>query len=191
LILPEGVLILYDLGGIQAIDPQRGGWIGESWRVMCARGRFFLKRREEGCTLEAVECDRALVRFLVESGFPTPPLLTTQEGATSIAWHGRLYEAYAWIEGLGFVTGDGRQMAGLGRVIGRYHRLVAGYHPPHLKLPPWGDVSVSVFLDVSGYVASRWAILAESGRFGERETPFVREVVAQLQAQAGAQVATS
>ena len=35
-----------------------------------------------------------------------------------------------------------------------------------------------------GYVASRWAVLAESGRVGERETPFLREAVAQLQARA-------
>jgi hypothetical protein len=33
LILPEGVLARYDLGEIEAIDPQRGGWIGEVWRV--------------------------------------------------------------------------------------------------------------------------------------------------------------
>ena len=149
-----------------------------------ARGRFFFKRREEGCTPETVACDHALVRFLVERGFPTPPLLPTRDGATSVAWQGRLYEAYAWVEGPDLAPGDERQMAGLGRAVGCYHQLVAGYHPPHVKLPPWGDVSVSAYLDVGGYVASRWAMLAAHGRVWERETPFLRQAVAQLQAQA-------
>jgi hypothetical protein len=52
LTLLEGVLARYDLGEIGAIDPKRGGRIGESWRVTGERGCFFFKRRERGCTPE-------------------------------------------------------------------------------------------------------------------------------------------
>jgi Ser/Thr protein kinase RdoA (MazF antagonist) len=61
--------------------------------LLPARVRTFRKRREEGCTPEAVECDHALVRTLVERGFPTPPLLPARDGTTSVAWQGQLYEA--------------------------------------------------------------------------------------------------
>lgn len=84
--LPEAVLAQYDLGQVYEVRPVRGGWVGESAAVTCSRGRYFMKRRERGCTPATIECDHALVRFLVEHRFPTPALLCAQSGSTWVGW---------------------------------------------------------------------------------------------------------
>jgi Ser/Thr protein kinase RdoA (MazF antagonist) len=184
--LPEAVLAQYDLGQIHAVESKTGGWIDESFVVTCERGRYFFKRRSSNCTPDMIGCDHALVQFLVGHAFPTPAVVPTQSGNTWVEWKGRIYEAYTYVEGNGFTLGDCLQMASLGRAVTRYHRLVAQYQPPRLKLPPWRDTSVAGFLDLSRYVAPRLETLLAHGWIGEQEEGFVREVTRQLTGRAEA-----
>ena len=178
--LPEAVLAQYDLGQIHAVESKTGGWIDESLVVTCESGRYFFKRRSPNCTPDMVGCDHALIQFLVGHAFPTPAVVPTQSGNTWIEWEGRVYEAYTYVEGSGFILGDRRQVANLGQTVGQYHQLVAQYQPPLLKLPPWGDTSVVGFLDLNGYVAPRLETLLARGWIGELEEGFVHEVTQQL-----------
>jgi homoserine kinase type II len=182
-LLPEAVIAQYDLGEIRAAEPQAGGGIDRSFAVTAARGRYFFKRRSPAYTAEMVSCDHALIHFLTGHAFPTPVLVPARSGATWIEWEGRLYEAYAYVEGTtDFAPSDLRQMASLGRTAARYHRLVAGYRPPRPKLPPWHDLPG--FLNPGPTIAPRMATLLARGRIGMPEVWFVREAVRQLTQQA-------
>jgi Ser/Thr protein kinase RdoA (MazF antagonist) len=184
--LPEAVLAQYDLGQIHAVESKTGGWIDESFVVTGESGRYFFKRRSPNCTPDMIGCDHALVQFLVGHAFPTPAVVPTQSGNTWVEWEGRIYEAYTYVEGNSFTLSDCLQMASLGRAVTRYHRLVAQYQPPRLKLPPWRDTSVAGFLDLSRYVAPRIETLLAHGWIGEQEEGFVREVTRQLTGRAEA-----
>ncbi len=181
-LLPEAVIARYDLGEMRAVEPQAGGGIDRSFVVSAASGRYFFKRRSPAYTAATVGCDHALIRFLTGHAFPTPALVPARNGATWVEWEGRLYEAYAYVEGSGFAPGDLRQMASLGRTVARYHRLVAGYRPPHPKLPPWRDLRG--FLNPGPTIAPQMATLLARGEIGAPEVRFVREVVRQLAQQA-------
>jgi len=180
--LPDAVLAKYDLGRIHAVEPKSGGWIDRSFIVTGERGRYFFKRRSPAYTPDMVACDHALIRFLVSHAFPTPALVSTRSGDTWVEWEGRIYEAFAYVEGIGFSPGDPLQMTSLGRTVGQYHRWVAGYRPPCPKLPPWQDLSG--FLEPDSYVAPRLGTLLARGWIGEPEERFVREVRRQLRERA-------
>jgi len=182
--LLSGILAQYDLGQVTSVEPQAGGGIDESFVVTAASGRFFLKRRSPAYTPDMVGCDHALVQFLVSHGFPTPPVLPTRQGHTWVEWEGRIYEAYAYVEGRGYTLGDLRQLASLGRTVARYHRLASQYRPARLKLPPWQDTSLARFLDMGGYVAPRLETLLARGWIGEREAQFVHDLTKELKEQA-------
>jgi Ser/Thr protein kinase RdoA (MazF antagonist) len=184
--LPEAVLMQYDLGRLHAVESKTGGWIDESFVVTGESGRYFFKRRSPNCTPDMIGCDHALVQFLVGHAFPTPAVVPTRSGNTWVEWKGRTYEAYTYVEGNSFTLGDCLQMASLGRAVTRYHRLVAQYQPPRLKLPPWRDTSVAGFLDLSRYVAPRLETLLAHGWIGEQEEGFVCEVTRQLTGRAEA-----
>jgi Ser/Thr protein kinase RdoA (MazF antagonist) len=180
--LPDTVLAQYDLGKTHAVEPKTGGWIDRSFLVTSDRGRYFFKRRSPAYTLDMVACDHALIQFLVSQAFPTPALVTTRSGDTAVEWEGCIYEAYTYVEGAGFSPGDSHQLASLGRTVGQYHRLVAGYQPPRLKLPPWKDLFG--FLDPAAYITLRLRILLERGWIGEPEERFVCDVRRQLRERA-------
>lgn len=178
--LPPEVLAHYDLGEVYAWEPKAGGGIDESFVVTSARGRTFFKRRSTGYSSEMIACDHALIEFLVSHSFPTPALVPTLRGESWVEWEGRVYEAYTFVEGSGYVPGDLRQISSLGQTVGRYHRLVSQYHPARPKLPPWKHTSVARFLDVDGYVSPQLRTLVARGWIGEREARFVRDVTTQL-----------
>jgi Ser/Thr protein kinase RdoA (MazF antagonist) len=178
--LPTEVLAHYDLGKVHAQEPKVGGGIDESFVVTSASGRIFFKRRSTDYSPEMVECDHALIEFLVSHTFPTPALVPTLRGESWVEWEGRVYEAYTFVEGSGYVPGDLRQISSLGRTVGRYHHMVSQYHPARLKPPPWQHTSVARFLDIDGYASPRLRTLAARGWIGEREAQFVRDVTTQL-----------
>jgi Ser/Thr protein kinase RdoA (MazF antagonist) len=181
--LHPNVLTQYDLGRIHSVQTKSGGGVDESFIVVCDGGRYFFKRRALNYTPEMIECDHALVQFLVDEGFPTPAVVPTRNGCTWVEQEGRLYEAYTYVEGEGFASGDIRQMSSLGRTVGKYHRLVASYRPPRIKLPPWQDTSISGFLGLSGYVAFQLETLLPRGWIGEPEVQLLRELTQQLKGQ--------
>jgi Ser/Thr protein kinase RdoA (MazF antagonist) len=146
--LPSEVLARYDLGAVHAWEPKAGGGIDESFVVTSASGRTFFKRRSTDYSPEMIACDHALIEFLVSHTFPTPALVPTLRGESWVEWEGRIYEAYAFVEGSDYVPGDLRQISSLGQTVGRYHHLVSQYHPARLKLPPWQHTSVARFLDI-------------------------------------------
>jgi Ser/Thr protein kinase RdoA (MazF antagonist) len=181
---PRGILAQYDLGEVQAVKPKKGGGIDESFVVTSDSGQYFLKRRSPDYTPDMVDCDHALIQFLVSHGFPTPAVMPTRHGDTWVEWEGRIYEAYTYVEGSGYAIGDLQQMVSLGHTVARYHRLVSQYKPPRLKLPPWKDSSVAGFLDLGGYVTPRLKTLLAHSRIGEQEARFVCDVTRQLKARA-------
>jgi Ser/Thr protein kinase RdoA (MazF antagonist) len=146
--LPSDVLAHYDLGEVRAWEPKAGGGIDESFLVTSASGRTFFKRRSTDYSPEMIACDHALIEFLVSHTFPTPALVPTLRGESWVEWEGRVYAAYTFVEGSGYVPGDLGQVSSLGQTVGRYHHLVSQYHPARLKLPPWQHTSVARFLDI-------------------------------------------
>jgi Ser/Thr protein kinase RdoA (MazF antagonist) len=174
-ILPDAVLAQYGLGEVRTIELKSGGGIDESFVVTFERGQYFFKRRAPGYTAEMLACDHALVQFLVRHAFPTPALVATRHGSTWVEWEGRLYEAYLYVEGLGYISGDVKQIANLGRVMGQYHRLVLEYKSPCIKLPPWKDLAG--YLDIGEYVSLRLKDLRLRDQIGGPEIQFVYEVV--------------
>lgn len=92
------------------------------------------------------------------------------------------------MDGQGFAVGDERQIASLGQVVARYHRLAADFRPPGCKYLPWGHASISAFLDLEGYARQRLDALMTAGRIDEAEAQAleatcVRPIVQPLRAQ--------
>jgi Ser/Thr protein kinase RdoA (MazF antagonist) len=96
--------------------------------IVTDRGRFLLKRRASGRDHPMkVLFSHQVQQFLADQGFPLPQLVLTRQGDdTMVTLDDRIYEIFHFIEGNGYRgTLDGAYDAG--RVLGQFHRLVAGF----------------------------------------------------------------
>ncbi len=182
--LPSQVLSGYDLGDILAVKPTPGGLIEESYVVSAVQRRIFVKQRAPATTLEIVAADHHLIRFLVDHGFPTPPLVPTLSNTTWIEHNGRFYEAYCMVDGEPFAIGDRAQIAGVGRALGRYHALAGGYTSPHRKLIAGRDASVAHYLDLKDRITKPLGWLLKHRLIGSSEKRFVQTAAQELKDQA-------
>lgn len=178
--LPPQVLSCYDLGNVLAVEPAPGGLIEEGFVVSGTQRRIFVKRRAPTTTSAILAADHHMIRFLVDHGFPTPPLISTVSNTTWLEYNGRFYEAYAFVEGEPFTIGDREQIAAVGRMLGRYHALSADYTPPNRKRIAGVETSVTRYLDLKSRVVKPLDWLLKHRLLGSSEKRFVQAAVQEL-----------
>lgn len=99
-----------------------GGTASPKSIVETERGRFLLRRRRaEFCADAVVRFDHALLEILHGQGIPCPYPVRTKEGKTWVRLRGAVYEVYPWMEGRPFDPENLRQLAEVGRTLGRFH----------------------------------------------------------------------
>lgn len=182
--LPSQVLSCYDLGDILSVEPIPGGFIEESFVVSGAQRRIFVKRRAPETTSEMVAADHHLIQFLVDHGFPTPPLVSTLSSSTWLEYNSRFYEAYSLVDGEPFAIGDRAQIAAVGRMLGRYHALAGQYTPPHHKRIAGREASVARYLDLKSRVDRPLGWLLKHRLIGSSEKKFVQAAMQEIKDQA-------
>lgn len=100
-----------------------------NFRVQSTEGTLFLRAHRRGRTYERVEREQAVIRWAAGAGLPVIPPATTPGGAPIVEFAGHLWSIYPWIEGRtlqrGSIAPEGARM--LGRLLGRLHRVLAGY----------------------------------------------------------------
>ncbi len=126
----------YDLGVIESIrEFPRGSRRSPKVLIDCERGRFLFKRRARGKDdLQKVAFTHSVQLHLAGESFPLPHLIGTRRDNNSmLVLDGRIYELFEYVKGGGY---DGSLDAtyDAGRVLGLYHKLLAGfqsdYRPP-------------------------------------------------------------
>lgn len=123
------MLSRYPLGAIKTVERQLKGSRGSPKVIIEAdRGRFLLKRRARGRDHPVkVAFSHAVQLHLLEQGFPLPRLIPTIEGEdTVVLLEDRLYEMFEFVSGAVYTRGPSETRDG-GRVLGRFHRLLADY----------------------------------------------------------------
>ena len=120
---------LWPLGGWHEVTPVAGGK-NEHLRVVTADGVHYLRRSYRSKATSELVAQLALMRLLRSRGFPAPEPVTAGTGSDHVVIDGRLWIATRGIEGTPF---DDRRTAHLrefGRVLARYHRIVADLPAP-------------------------------------------------------------
>ncbi|MBN1429279.1 MAG: phosphotransferase [Anaerolineae bacterium] len=149
-ILTSQILPQYKLGEVLSVESVPGNLAEECHVVTTTQERIFIKRCSSGTTPEQLNAKHELIHFLVDDQFATPSLVLTRSEATWVEHNGQFYEAYQYIDGEPFGVGNRQQIAGVGRILGRYHTLVERYQP---SLAISGKTSVAGYLDLGNRAA--------------------------------------
>ncbi len=130
------VLSRYDLGPIESITEfPRGSRKSPKVGIVCARGKFLLKRRPRGhASSKRLTYAHQLHRHLMLSGFCLPRLIAPAESDGLVLHHGGyVYELFDYVRGQRF-AGSVAETRDAGVTLARFHHAVedfTGAEPPH------------------------------------------------------------
>jgi homoserine kinase type II len=134
--LQKALLVRYELGTLHGCHFLARGHVNEKWILETSRGRFLLKRRHPGLQDPAlIAGQHALLRFLVEAGFPAPNIVPTCDGATFVETGGHCYEVQGYIVGTPCEEDRPAHLAAAAHMLGRYHGAVRGFDHALLHRP--------------------------------------------------------
>jgi len=120
----------YRLGSITSIE-FAGGTASPKAKVTTTDNRYMLRQRPSyRCDANLIRFDHAYREFLHRRDLPAPYLIATRDGRTSIQLGERYFELAAWVDGSSFDWADLQQLASLGEMLGRLHRLSADFTMP-------------------------------------------------------------
>ena len=124
------VLSRYELGTITRLDKQlKGSRRSPKVIVTTENGRYLLKRRARGRDHPLkVAFAHDVQRYLAERCFPVPPLVPVKDGSgTMVILDDLIYELFVYVPG-GPYDHSRHCTADAGRLLGRFHNLLAEYH---------------------------------------------------------------
>jgi homoserine kinase type II len=129
----------YDLGIIASIQEfARGSRRSPKVVINCRRGKFLFKRRARGKNdLNKVAFTHQIQPHLAGESFPLPHLLGTRPDNNSmLVLDENIYEMFEYMEG-GHYDGSLEATQDAGRILGLYHKLLAGFQSQYT--PPRGS----------------------------------------------------
>lgn len=126
----ERVLTFYDLGDLYGVTQACRGAVNETAFINTSSGRFVVRRNHRRLGESAQRYRHALINWLNERDFATPPLLTTRAGDTLLELDGRFYEIMVYVTGKDYDPERPRQLASIGATLAQYHRLVQDFPAP-------------------------------------------------------------
>ncbi|WP_377270400.1 phosphotransferase [Peterkaempfera sp. SMS 1(5)a] len=127
----------YDAGEPLEASPVAEGLLNHGYRVLTTAGTYFLKCYVDRTTAvpAAIAAQHHATAALHALGLPTAPPLAARDGRTVVAFAGRRYALFPWVDGshrAGHeLTPD--QCAELGTLLGAVHLALARVHPPVLQ----------------------------------------------------------
>ena len=126
--LPE-LAHMWPLGGWHEVTRLAGGK-NEHLRVGATDGVHYLRRSYRSKSRSELVGQLALMRLLRSRGFPAPELVPARTGTDHVEIDGRLWIATRSIEGTPFDDRCPDHLREFGRVLARYHRVVADLPAP-------------------------------------------------------------
>lgn len=124
------VLSFYDLGPVESATRAYRGYVNETVFVQTSQGRFVLRRNHRRLSEDFHRYRHALIAWLVQQGFPTPPVLPTRSGDTLLLMEGRSYEVMPFVNGKDYDPTHPGQLVNVGAALAHYHRATEGFAPP-------------------------------------------------------------
>ncbi|KPK81961.1 MAG: hypothetical protein AMJ81_10195 [Phycisphaerae bacterium SM23_33] len=124
----------YDTGIIHSIEEfPRGSRRAPKVVIKCERGKFLFKRRAHGKEdLQKVAFTHHVQLHLAGEGFPLPHLIGARPDNNSmLVWKDHIYELFEFVEG-GPYDGSLDATFDSGRILGLYHKLLAGFHSDYV-----------------------------------------------------------
>lgn len=119
----------YDLGVIESITEfRRGSRRSPKVGIVCARGKFLLKKRDlSRGGLARVRYAHAIQDHLARKGFPLPRLIPPRGSAeTVLELEGELYELFDFVSGHGY-AGEPGESRDAGAILARFHTAMADF----------------------------------------------------------------
>jgi homoserine kinase type II len=130
----EQVLQHYPLGQLTSVCRIEQGFVNDHWRLITAKGRFFLKRLNPLLRQShLVHTQHRLVRHLRRSDFPAPRIVPTHTGHTLLILDSEWYEIQDYIEGDSYNHDRPAHLQEAAITLGRYHACVESFAPQALR----------------------------------------------------------
>ena len=106
-----------------------GGTAGQTWRVRCADGWFFVRQRgARTSSPERIAFDHGLRKHLADRGYPTVAPLKTIDGATWVGHDGKVFEIHPLVEGRTFSHDLSRRIRKPAAIVlAQLHELAKDY----------------------------------------------------------------
>jgi homoserine kinase type II len=123
------VLSHYDLGVIESITEfRRGSRSSPKVGIVCARGKFLLKKRDmRRGGIDRVHFAHAVQTHLEHKGFPLPSLVRPMGSDDTVLERcGAIYELFDYVSGHPF-SGEPDEVVDAGRVLARFHQAMSDF----------------------------------------------------------------
>lgn len=124
------VLENYDLGALRYVEPSVRGFVNETAFFTTDQGRFVLRRNHRGSGLDMHHYRHQMMQRLAICDMPVPVPLAHKGGRTLLQLRNRYYEVMPFVSGEVANLHHPDAIRNAGRVLGRYHRIVADLPPP-------------------------------------------------------------
>lgn len=145
------LLTAYNLRSFQQVVPFEAGGVQTNIRIDSTQGSFVLRYYEDH-PVEWVTYETALIRFLVEKGFPTPTVIADKKGRSFGLYHGKPFVLFGYIKGDAVAGPESalhpEQRAGVARMVARLHGVT------HRLVLPFESVRVGRSVAACGAVAN-------------------------------------
>jgi Ser/Thr protein kinase RdoA (MazF antagonist) len=141
------VIAHYPLGRLVGARRPKHGYVNDNWIITTEKAAFLLKHFDRSLAQpERIRDRHHVLRWLHSRGFPTPCLAITNSGDTLLELGPECYELQEYVPGSPYDHSNAEHLREAGRVLGRYHALVAGcrtreskatqllYHPSRVRL---------------------------------------------------------
>jgi homoserine kinase type II len=135
-------LARYALPPPERVLPEPKGSVNTNYHLWAGGRRWFL-RLNEGKTVEDVDFEAEVLRFLAGHGFPGAPLVLAADGAAQVPVAGRPAMLFAFAPGQELERGDvgPEHCRAIGVELGRLHALAPEFGPVRQNPYGWRRVS--------------------------------------------------
>jgi Ser/Thr protein kinase RdoA (MazF antagonist) len=180
-LLSSQILPHYTSDEVLALQTISDGFSEESYIVTTTQGQIVIRKCAATTTIDSLRARHDLIQFLVDKRFPTPPLIRTRDDATWLEFGRQFYEVYPFVEGETFSLGARDQIAGVGRILGKYHALAQTYSSSLSS--GIEEISVADFLDLTKRIVKPLDWLFKHRRIRYEERQFVQTAAREIKEQ--------
>lgn len=129
------VLAQYDLGQVYSARPAAHGLVNETAFAETGAGKVVVRRNQRRLGRASLQLRHELMAWLRTRAFPSPRVIPTRNGESSIEVDGRIYEVCTFIDGDDFNPDRPTQLAGIGSILARFHMAVEKFPAPTGSTP--------------------------------------------------------
>jgi homoserine kinase type II len=124
------VLKQYNIGTLESSSKAFHGFVNETNLVKTSKGQFVVRRNQRRLSEESHRYRHALIQWLNDNNFPTPPVIPTRNGDTLLTMGGRSYEVFPFIDGVDYDSVHPNQLYSVGETLAHYHDLTTDFPAP-------------------------------------------------------------